>query len=607
MLYSNNVIVLDIGRYDCKVAQYSTTSNTIRLIKRDVITPLDAYVVDGRLIRVDEFVGDLIKFFDISGFSGKRIHVCSSVLDINTVLDSWIGDDIKSLAQFYQKEKEPNLNKLQTGSWQFYGTELKENSVLNRVAVSTCKSAVIVALYQSFSERGFTLCSVIDTDIALMNLLAMSKDNFDNPSRFIIELGGTTTVSAIVGNIPVDTFKIKAGFGALVKQLATDLGVQEEVARYALFNAGFMDTPVAHAHLEYANIPQDLYYVTLLEFSKKLTREIKLGLESKASVYKMSPYRLMLTGGYAAIPCINEVLCQIFNSDLLLFEDVISEGYEINGKQVSSADGVDLTPQYMLTLGVMLSWNYKIQSNLVQKTGKSIDFTQIVKWGPVAAVSVLAIMLISGGISCISSNGQLKDLTEKDGQVATLQGKITGLQAGVDLMEDNLSVAGNINSTVPKLLKFVTDFPSSKLIIASIDSEGVIKKPTVSVDGDPATEEIGVPEGDLLEEETGSEDISGDMPGEDGMGAEGEDGDGETGSLLDEVTGDPVDDSTMQKLKEKKKYFVRGYSQDYNTAILFFDKLKSSEIAVGVTLNGIDKVTLPSGDITYLFEILVEG
>lgn len=594
-LGNNSVVVLDIGNHECKIAQYSVGPSSIRLMHRDVFEPIDAYIHNGRLTYIDEFVSDLLKFFGKSGITAKRVMICSTVFGIVSSLESWEAEDLKALNGLYQSNFANSLTNLQIGSWQFYEMDVTENTIKSRVSTMSCKADIVQAVHRAFMERGLRVTHLIDTTTAMVNLLKLSTDDFERPARFFLDLGDIIRGAAIAKNVPIELFTISSSFGKLIDGMSKKLGVSTEIAKYLLFTVGFVDSPVSTARLEHVAVDKHEYYSGLIEFGKQVAAELKATINFKSEQYKVTPYRVLLVGGYAGIPGISDALREYLNCDFLEYTELFEEGFEFNGKQISSAETQDLDARYLMTLGTLLGSEYRIQGNLMKLDKLVIDLRQSAKIIPKLALLASIVYLGLGLFKLVPTElGLIKD-REKAAQVSTLQNKILELETGIALMDSNLNVLDTVDTVVSESLEFFSRYDNSKLLVATMDSESMLLNPIVtnsaiagSVLPDPAASQ------------SLNQTVTADTPSVANQSAGGE-----TSAEGEVVSNESV--AAQAGLLQKQKYILRGYSRDHETIISFFEEYKAQEFISEAVLNGIDRIDLPSGEELYLFEIVLKG
>lgn len=597
---NSNIIVLDIGRRDCNIAEYSKRGKEIVLIHKDVFTPMNYYISDDgkKLVNIEGFASDIIKFFGISGFTGKSVVLCGSLLGINATLQNWQYEDKKELPKKFADqvngEQARLINKF---SWQYFGTKIKENSTEACINYAYMSNDASMAYTTAFNCRGYTIKGFIDEATAIFSLARLSVDTYERPSRFIMDLGNTITCYTVIKNIPIDKFALQAGFGSLVEGIVKELNVSTDEANYILFNVGFLDDCVTAGILNQFSIDVDKYFEVMIKFARKLVNDMQLQLEAKATAYKIGRYRIMLIGGYSTIPGIANAFREVLKCESIELTELISSSYEYQDGFIKSEQGKSLTPPYLQTLGCMLYTNFKWPLNLISSQNTVVDLTKPVKIVPRVLAVVSAVCLMSCGWGYYSTTTRLKELEQYNDKILAVQSTIDQYAKGIEMLNNSLAVMGSLTDLEQRLIEFTKDFKNSKLMVASIDSINILESAEV---GTGSGVEIGVDEGADGSEVGSAEGSKVAMEGGSEVAADG------SGVSADSST-DAGLKSLSKYLNESKEYVIRGYSQDYNTVIEYFDKLKEQEPVKDLTLSGITKGTLPSGEAIFLFQMVAMG
>ena len=569
-LLSQNKIVLDIGHHDCKIAEYKVSPKEIVLVRRDVLTPLDFYLNKGKLVNVEDFVKDVLKFLALAGFTSKSLVLTGSALDIQCLSHDWEAPDQKVLNNKYKELTSKASDRLTSiYSWQIFGQEIVDNKYMARVATASISRDTLDALCDEFSSYSYKVESVIPEEISIQNLIKLSSDTHERPGRFILYLGSNISMNIIIRNLPKETLKLQTNFSRLMQMMEKRLGLSNDEAHFLLFKAGFIDDATSRSSLEYLNVDAVEYFNILIEFARDLANEIKGQMDAKSNTYKLNKYRIMFIGGYADIPGITQSLGNIFQCETLEFETAIANGYEYEGKIIRSINKFNLKPNYMQPLGCLLGPQFKQHIDLAVSKGSVVDILPLVKFLPPVACALLACLVVYSGFTWIGLNSEVKDLESKASKVSGLQSQVTSLNNQIGAIDIGLEAMSGSDSVIPEIINFVDTFADSQLRIASVDSQNVLAN---ADDGGSVSVSV--------EEET--------------------DGDAPSGAL-----GRFSDTSA-------KQYTIRGYSLDADTAVSFVDNLRDSGIVEKCDLTGIDGVYLNMGSYgrsqhLYLFEVVVWG
>lgn len=569
-LLSQNKIVLDIGHHDCKIAEYKVSPKEIVLVRRDVLTPLDFYLNKGKLVNVEDFVKDVLKFLALAGFTSKSLVLTGSALDIQCLSHDWEAPDQKALNNKYKELTSKASDRLTSiYSWQIFGQEIVDNKYMARVATASIGRDTLDALCDEFSSYSYKVESVIPEEISIQNLIKLSSDTHERPGRFILNLGSNISMNIIIRNLPKETLKLQTNFSRLMQMMEKRLGLSNDEAHFLLFKAGFIDDATSRSSLEYLNVDAVEYFNILIEFARDLANEIKGQMDAKSNTYKLNKYRIMFIGGYADIPGITQSLGNIFQCETLEFETAIANGYEYEGKIIRSINKFNLKPNYMQTLGCLLGPQFKQHIDLAVSKGSVVDILPLVKFLPPVACALLACLVVYSGFTWIGLNSEVEDLESKASKVSGLQSQVTSLNNQIGAIDIGLEAMSGSDSVIPEIINFVDTFADSQLRIASVDSQNVLAN---ADDGGSVSVSV--------EEET--------------------DGDAPSGAL-----GRFSDTSA-------KQYTIRGYSLDADTAVSFVDNLRDSGIVEKCDLTGIDGVYLNMGSYgrsqhLYLFEVVVWG
>ena len=569
-LLSQNKIVLDIGHHDCKIAEYKVSPKEIVLVRRDVLTPLDFYLNKGKLVNVEDFVKDVLKFLALAGFTSKSLVLTGSALDIQCLSHDWEAPDQKALNNKYKELTSKASDRLTSiYSWQIFGQEIVDNKYMARIATASISRDTLDALCDEFSSYSYKVESVIPEEISIQNLIKLSSDTHERPGRFILNLGSNISMNIIIRNLPKETLKLQTNFSRLMQMMEKRLGLSNDEAHFLLFKAGFIDDATSRSSLEYLNVDAVEYFNILIEFARDLANEIKGQMDAKSNTYKLNKYRIMFIGGYADIPGITQSLGNIFQCETLEFETAIANGYEYEGKIIRSINKFNLKPNYMQTLGCLLGPQFKQHIDLAVSKGSVVDILPLVKFLPPVACALLACLVVYSGFTWIGLNSEVEDLESKASKVSGLQSQVTSLNNQIGAIDIGLEAMSGSDSVIPEIINFVDTFADSQLRIASVDSQNVLAN---ADDGGSVSVSV--------EEET--------------------DGDAPSG-----VLGRFSDTSA-------KQYTIRGYSLDADTAVSFVDNLRDSGIVEKCDLTGIDGVYLNMGSYgrsqhLYLFEVVVWG